>query len=493
MRLAIKFALAFVVVAFLVRAVTAYMNVKREITLFEEDIKRDHLTLGMDLSSAVITIWRLGGENAARQFVEEANASKSHVLIRLVDLDIIRPGSVPDSSLQPLRPLKKPVEAPLHLITDSLHHPWLISYIPFTIPASGEFAIELTESLQERDRYIDTTLKRATFFTVIIVALAGAISLALGLAFVGRPVAALARQAQQIASGDLESRVQLRQRDELGDLGREINTMSDRLEEARRRIADETSAKQRAIETLRHADRLATAGRLAAALAHDIGTPLNVIKARARMIAEEEIDRTEAKAFSRIIVDQTAKVADTVRSLLTLSGRRPAEKIGIDVRLIVRQTADLIEPLARSTKARIQISQPEHSVDVCVDPDQIRQVLSNLMINAIEAMPNGGEVSVIVANASLQHTRDHKAEPHFVRISVSDTGEGIPAELHEHIFDPFLTTKERGVGTGLGLPIAAEIMREHGGWIEVDSTEGHGATFIMFIPAELTTTDKDLE
>jgi two-component system, NtrC family, sensor kinase len=490
MKLAVKFALAFVLVAFVVRGITAYLNVKREIALFEEDIKRDHNTLGHDLSTAVTTIWQLGGEEAAKLFVAEANASRSHVLIRLVDLDIVRPGTLPDSSLLPLRRLKKPVEGPLHLISDSLKRPWLTTYIPFSDPPFRTLAIELTESLEERDRYIDTTLTRAAFFTVVIVALTGVASLVLGLIFVGRPITALARRAQQIAAGNLEGRVQLRQKDELGNLGREINSMSDRLAEARRRIADETLAKERALEQLRHADRLATAGRLAAALAHDIGTPLNVIKARARVIAEEDLDGAEVKDFSRIIVDQTARVADTVRSLLSLSGRREAQKNEIDIRLVVKQTADLLDPLTRNNKVHVTVIQPETPLEVLVDPDQIRQVLSNLMVNAIEAMPAGGELKLeIRQTAATNPASPNQSQSHYACVSVSDTGAGIPPHLHDQIFDPFLTTKERGIGTGLGLPIAAEIMREHGGWIDVKSTLGAGSSFTAYLPVFTGETD----
>lgn len=484
MRLALKFAVSFFIVTILVWGITSFFRVKREIRLFENDIQRDHASMGLDLAAALANIWRLGGEIEARDFIRQANESKGHILIKILAVD---------STKALLSDTGKPLEDNLadakyqsvkHRYADSLGHQWLHTYIDVPNMKENKIVIELVESLEERDLYIRSTIRRTIYYTVLLGLLAGAIAMALGLGFIARPVRSLMAKARRIAEGDLGGRVSLRQRDELRELGIELNAMSDRLADARQRIALESAARQTTLEQLRHADKLTTVGKLASSVAHELGTPLNVIKARARMIVDHEVHGEDVITSSQIIVNQSARMAQIIRELLDFSRRDKPQKEKVDFRLVVNQTLEIIEPLARRSQVSIICKLGVEPVIAVIDPDRIRQVLSNIMINAVEAMPGGGKLMVeIGVDTSAGRTAPNAIETAGFVVKITDTGIGIASEHMSQIFNPFFTTKDRQAGTGLGLSISADIIREHGGWIEVESAAGQGSTFNVYLPA----------
>jgi len=481
MRLAFKFALSFVIVTVVVWGTASYFRVEREIGLFESDIKRDHESLGLDLAAAVADFWRLGGEPAARSFVQKANESKGHVLIDLLPMDSVplspaiqhTEGLLPDLSTLPSRPIAV-------LYDDSLGNEWVYTYVSVAGIDDEHMVIELAESLAEKDSYIASTVRRAILYTVVLGLLAGSVAMLLGMVFIARPTRSLVSKARRIAEGDLRGDVRLKQRDELGELAVELNAMSTQLAEAHHQVAMESAARESTVQQLRHADRLTTVGKLAAAVAHELGTPLNVIKARARMISEREIDGESAVASSKTIVEQSDRMSRIIRDLLDFSRRSAPKREPSDLRLIVNQTLDLIAPIANKSNVKIMPDVGSEVVDVAVDTDQIRQVIMNVLVNALEAMPNGGQLRVDLA--VCRNVKGSHGDVAVVRIS--DTGRGIHREDVHRLFDPFFTTKDRSLGTGLGLSISADIIREHGGRIEVVSALGQGSTFSLYLPAD---------
>jgi len=482
-RLALKFALSFVIVTILVWGTASYVRIKREIGLFEHDIRRDHQSIGLDLAAAVADIWHLGGEQAARTFIHQANESRGNIWIRLVSLDstLAAPAEYPQVVATAVTDTAS--GSICYVLPDSSGHDRLYTIVPVRATANEGMAIELSESLQDKDRYIRMTIWRTVFFTALLGLLAGTIAMLLGLVFIARPVRVLIGKARRIAVGDLSGAVRLNQRDELSELGIELNAMSDRLGEARQQVALESAGRQTALEQLRHADRLTTTGKLASAVAHELGTPLNVIKAHARMIAEGEVAGGEVVTSGQEIVSQSTRMARIIRELLDLSRRRILSKERVDLRLLVQQTAELVATLARKNKVTVSTDAGASPVFATVDIDQIRQVLSNVMVNAVEAMAGGGILQVALSSLAAVQT-DRTATPGcpHVLISIADTGPGIAPEIANRLFDPFFTTKESQANTGLGLSISAEIVEEHGGWIEVESNVGSGAKFSIYLP-----------
>jgi len=481
MKLAIKFALSFVLITVLIWGISSYLRVKREINLFEKDIRRDHESVGADLAAAVADIWGLGGEEAAIKFVNQANESKGNIFISLVALD-----STASESSSPIYGALNALsnsdyKGIFHLNIDSIGKEWLYSYIAVPNVGGHHYAIELVESLEEKNGYVRSTILRTIFYISLVSVLAGIIILVLGVVFVARPIKSLIDKARRVAEGDFSGRIGLNQNDELSELGIELNAMSDRLAGARRQISLESSARQATLEQLRHADRLTTVGKLASAVAHELGTPLNVIKARARMISEREVEGEEAIESSQIIVGQSTRMAEIIRGLLDLSRRREPQKEQVDLRLVISQTVELIEALARKNRISIERKLGADLINISIDPDQIRQVLSNLIMNAMEAMPNGGTMTVALSKKTdYKPTKDLSND--YAVISVTDTGSGILPQNFKRVFDPFFTTKDRQTGTGLGLSISADIIREHGGWIEIDSEVDKGTRLSVFLP-----------
>ena len=252
-------------------------------------------------------------------------------------------------------------------------------------------------------------------------------------------------------------------------------------------MRQETAARITALEQLRHADRLKTVGRLASGIAHELGTPLNVVAGRAGLIGSGKLDAEQIAESAAAIKLEADKMTTIIRQLLDFARASTPRKLPVDLRTVVRQTIDMIDSIAEKQKVQL-IFAPEADEAVAeIDAGQIQQVLTNLAMNAIQAMPQGGQVQFSHPTAaSGRRPAPHEGEPDgpsaFYAIEVRDQGVGISEEHMQQLFEPFFTTKEVGAGTGLGLSIAYGIVQEHGGWIDVTSRVGEGSCFTVFLP-----------
>lgn len=305
--------------------------------------------------------------------------------------------------------------------------------------------------------------------------------------YLTRPVKELLSGAAAIGHGELNHPVIVQQQHgEFVRLAQEFNRMADRLAEQRQRAAREAEERLQLERELRHSERLASVGRLAAGVAHELGAPLNVIDAR----AEQLLMRTGAGLEMRqrnllIIRKQAARITHIVRQLLNLARPYNLHREPSDLVQLIKDTLDQIES---STAQRNVVVEPlgDCRISVDVDCDFIRQVLTNIFVNAVQAMPEGGRLKIKCAADAW--TKDARS---MCAVRISDTGTGIAPEHLAHIFDPFYTTKDVGSGTGLGLAVARRIIEEHGGWIEaINNREvqgaaqqaGSGATFTIYLP-----------
>jgi signal transduction histidine kinase len=225
-----------------------------------------------------------------------------------------------------------------------------------------------------------------------------------------------------------------------------------------------------------------TVGKLVFGVVHELGTPLNVITQRARMAATGEIDGPEARENAAIIAEQSERITRIVRQLLDFARQRTPETSRRDLVGIAERTVVLLTPLAGKQHVTLTLERPETPVHAEVDAMQIQQVLTNLVVNGIQAMPDGGNLRVRVGSGEASPPPDVGQRTRWAWVEVLDEGPGIPPEHLDHLFDPFFTTKPPGEGTGLGLPVAYGIVREHGGWIRVASPPGRGACFTVHLP-----------
>jgi signal transduction histidine kinase len=246
----------------------------------------------------------------------------------------------------------------------------------------------------------------------------------------------------------------------------------------RRKLEAEVAERETAVEQLRHADRLNTIGKLASGIAHELGTPLNVVSGRASLIQADPSTGEASKRSAAIIVQQVDRMAAIIRNLLDFARRGGARKTSTDLRRLARETATLLEPLTSKTGTSIEVEDGA-PISAEVNAGEIQQVLTNLFVNAAQAMSNGGRVRVRFEEGAATNGK-HRANGSFARICVRDEGCGMPEHVLEHVFDPFFTTKD--TGTGLGLSVSYGIVRDHGGWIDASSRPGEGSEFTVYLP-----------
>jgi signal transduction histidine kinase len=201
------------------------------------------------------------------------------------------------------------------------------------------------------------------------------------------------------------------------------------------------------------------------------------------MIASGEVSGAEAVENARIIADQAQRMGTIIRQLLDFARRRAARKEPRDLVPVVDATLRLLAHLAEKRGVALSVAHGVSAASIAVDDGQLQQVVTNLVINAIQATPRGGSVTVGVNSERTTPPADvGDGEIDCYRVSVSDTGRGMDAETLARVFEPFFTTKGVGEGTGLGLSVAYGIVREHAGWIDAKSEVGRGSTFSIYLP-----------
>jgi signal transduction histidine kinase len=234
---------------------------------------------------------------------------------------------------------------------------------------------------------------------------------------------------------------------------------------------------------LERADRLATVGRLAAGIAHELGTPLAVVAGRARQLSSGSVAGAQVAATARTIADQADRMTTIIRQLLDFARRREPRLGRFDIRTLLRQTAGLVEQVAQRREVQVVLADMPVARAVQFDGSQMMQVMTNLLVNAIQATPAGGRVTVAMCDEEVTPPVETGLEAgRYVKVSVTDTGSGIAPENLSRVFEPFFTTKDTGEGTGLGLSVAQGIVRDHEGWVAVESQVGQGSTFNVYLP-----------
>jgi signal transduction histidine kinase len=304
-------------------------------------------------------------------------------------------------------------------------------------------------------------------------------------AFIGRPVGLLVAYARRVGAGDLSQRLSPRSNDEIGDLAIELSRMCEGLQESRDRAEAEMAERLATVDQLRHADRLATVGTLASGVAHELGTPINVIEGHAQLIQEDRASTEACKENAEIITRQCKRMAQIIRDLLRFARRSGRRAGAADVAEVARETLRMLEPLRHKRDVTVSVESDGDSA-ARIESDQMQQVLTNIFVNAIQAMCDGGSLSVRICRDRVAVQGKGQDTAEYLCVRVEDTGTGMDENTKSRIFEPFFTTKDVGDGTGLGLSVAFGIVEDHGGWIDVESEPGRGSVFSIYLPPEKT-------
>jgi signal transduction histidine kinase len=312
------------------------------------------------------------------------------------------------------------------------------------------------------------------------------LGLVFGTVYIAGPLGRMAAAMQRVRDGDLHPALSIDRRDEMGDLARVFNAMVADLDRVHRQLEAEGESRQRLQQTLQQADKLVTIGQLSAGLAHEIGTPLQILNGRARALLSRADDPAETRRYGQILVAQSERIARIVDQLLRFARQRRVHVSAVDLSATVSEVIDLLQYEARRRGVALTAHCAGPLPPIAADADQLQQVVLNLLTNALHATASGGAVRVDMSSADkLVSGRRVPA----VRMCVTDTGSGIAAEHRAHLFEPFFTTRRDDGGTGLGLAVVHAIVSEHGGTIQVESAPGHGSSFRVEFPvaAELAT------
>ena len=290
------------------------------------------------------------------------------------------------------------------------------------------------------------------------------------------PIKRMAVASQEIAGGNLEATVEVNSNDELGDLADTFNLMATSLKQRDEQLKEFTKSK------IMESERLALIGQLAANVAHELNNPLQGIVTYSHLLLEKMPNDGSEKTASSIhrIVTQANRCRDIIRGLLDFSRQRKPDTTVCNINAVIQECVTFVENQASFQNIEFVELLETDMPKTVVDPSQMQQVFLNMIINAAEAMEDGGTLTL--------ETRSNLTK-NSIEIRFTDTGSGIPEEHFAKLFDPFFTTKEVGHGTGLGLAISYGIVKEHKGMIDVKSTVGEGTTFIIRLPIQLEETE----
>lgn len=307
---------------------------------------------------------------------------------------------------------------------------------------------------------------------------------------VHKPLSRVIAGVRRIREGDLSTRVEVVGHDELAELGREFDAMAEALQEARLRLANEAENREKLEVEMQRANRLAVVGEIAATLAHEIGSPLQVLNGRSRDLASRTDLPPNATRSAAILVEQTERIHQIVEQLLDLARRKAPKIAEFDAREPVRRVVELVSTQARRSGVRLEVDTKDVP-RLEGDQAQVQQVVLNLLQNAIRASPEGSVVRVSVSSASFERPSDSSPQA-SVAITVDDEGRGIPDAIKARIFEPFFTAWNDDVeskGTGLGLAVVKSIVTDHGGLVTVTAPpSGVGARFVVHFPVHRTAT-----
>jgi two-component system NtrC family sensor kinase len=360
--------------------------------------------------------------------------------------------------------------------------------------------LDLEMSMAPLEAALRTARRQMLWTTLILILVIGVVAAVVLRGVVLRPVLKLNDGTRRIADGDLETRVEVRGRHELAQLATAFNKMAGDLNAARReltvwsqnledKVVEKTEELSRAQRQVLHMEKMASLGKLAATVAHELNNPLSGVLTYARLVRRELTDqplaaelRDELSRYLGLIERECSRCGSIVQSLLLFARRSGAELAPTDLNEVVERSLMLVRHHLEISGIRLNCERLSGDSTILADAGQLQQALVALLVNAVEAMQgNRGEDAKLSVRL--------KGTDQEVQIEVADTGVGIPPEVLPQIFEPFYSTKEVENGVGLGLSVVYGIVDRHGGRIDVQSQVGQGTVFRVRLPRRAAVKD----
>jgi two-component system, NtrC family, sensor kinase len=361
-------------------------------------------------------------------------------------------------------------------------------------PASQQVlgVLDINLSLATADAQIAVSSSRTLSYTVGAMLLVAVLSWLFVWRVVDKPINALKNGTEHLSHGELGYQINVRSEDEVGDLAHSFNTMSLQLRAANEqimtwaktledRVEEKTRELRSAHDHVLHVEKMASLGKMAAVVAHEVNNPLSGILTYAKLLRKwvvsgqaEHEKREEAVQCLELIATESRRCGELIKNLLSLSRSAPMNVQSTDLHQVIDRCLLLVRHQLELVGIELQLKFADDLPRVPCDPEQIEQVLLALIMNAVDAMPQGGNLWI---ETRLNHDKTD------IDIQVRDDGSGIAPDVLPQIFEPFMTTKERGRGVGLGLAISRGIVERHRGSIEVESELGQGTTFTVTLPS----------
>lgn len=462
---------------------------------YEEIRAQQTQTLLTALDEGASIAWREGGTAGLQRYLDRVAARQEDASIHLVRLDSL----TNDDRFAHLPPdLRKQAQAGqlVIFIEHSARPPRIVAFDQLSVgqEAGQRFGVAMLRVLSGEESFVRENMQMFIQRTGLTVLIGLAVAVLLGARLISAPLNRIVEKARLVGGGDFAVRFLAGNESsaEITMLCQELDAMVQQLGSLQRRVQSEAAARIEAVERVRHNDRLATVGTLAAGIAHELGTPLHIILGRANRIAASAVASEEVRAEADSIRSQCERMRNIVEQLLTFARKPSGSPSVVPLRDVATRVTAWLEPVARKKNVRLELVLDSSDVRCVAHVGLIEQALTNVTLNALQAVGADGHVCVAVRNETRPGEHPTDRPTRWAVLEVRDNGSGIAPEIRSQIFDPFFTTKAVSEGTGLGLAITHEIVQEHGGFIELDShTSGeplgsveHGTTMRLYFKAE---------
>lgn len=438
--------------------------------------------------------WHSGGAQELQHYLDRVGARQDYSSVHLVRLDALAQDDLFASFPIALRQQAQAGRQVI-FIDHSQSPPVLVAFARLSVgqDAGQRLGVTLRRSMVGESAFVRENLRTFMKNTGLTVLVGLIFAVLWGARLISAPLNRIVAKARLVGTGDFRVRFHLGNESsaEITRLCTELDAMVQQLGELHHRVETEAAARVAVVEKMRHNDRLATVGTLAAGIAHELGTPLHIVSGRANRIASSASASDDVRTEAESIRSQCERMRIIVEQLLTFARKPSGQPSSVLLYDVARRVTAWLEPVARKKNSRIELLPPTAEVRCTAHVGLLEQALTNITLNALQAVGEDGLVRIAVREEEKPGGASESPQKWAI-IEVSDNGSGIANEIRAKIFDPFFTTKAVSEGTGLGLSITHEIVQEHGGFIELDSHTAaeqnspgeHGTTMRLYFKAE---------